>query len=428
MTPARLIARKRDGDELSDEEIAQFIQQYTLDRIPDYQMSAFAMAVYFRGMTSRETVALTRALLESGTTLTWSDESHYADKHSTGGIGDKVSLVLAPLLACCGLRVPMLSGRGLGITGGTLDKLESIPGFRTDLSTKELQSIVDRVGCVITGASQELAPADRRLYALRDVTGTVPSRPLIVSSIMSKKLAENLDSLVLDVKCGSGAFMQSLPEARELARALVDVGNEMRVRTTALITEMNQPLGRAVGNALEVREAIQVLRGEGPADVEELSIRLGVELLVGDGYSAETARDHLTDQIRNGSALGKFVEMVHAQGGLIDQTSDFRGEPVSRFHLKAKSAGYVRAVDNELIGNLVVEMGGGRKQITDDIDHAVGLEVLVKVGDTVEPDQPLAVVHVRDAFDPTTIRAAFTIVDEPAETLPLVYERIERES
>ena len=424
MTPAQLIARKRDGDELSDDEIIGLIDRYAHGDLPDYQMAAFAMAIYFQGMNARETVSLTRALLHSGTTLQWPAGTHRVDKHSTGGIGDKVSLVLAPLLASCGLKVPMLSGRGLGITGGTLDKLESIPGFRTDLSTKELQSIVDRVGCVITGASEELAPADRKLYALRDVTGTVPSRPLIVSSIMSKKLAENLDSLVLDVKCGSGAFMKSLPDAQALAMALVEVGEGMGVRTSALISDMNQPLGRAVGNALEVREAIQVLRGEGPHDVTELSIQLGVELLASGDVSGEEARKTLDNHLRNGMALEKFAQMVQAQDGHLDNRFDFGCDVAPTFVVSADSQGRIGSIDNAAIGNMVVSMGGGRKTITDSIDHAVGMEVLVRVGDSVQRNQPLAIVHAREEPDPETLRAVFEIVDAPTEPSSLVYERI----
>src|SRR3954463_15089278 len=284
MNPVNIISKKRDGSELSADEIGSLISGYVRGDVPDYQMSAWAMAVYLRGMTVAETAALTEHMLYSGVTFKWpAEEAPKVDKHSTGGIGDKVSLPLAPLLACCGLAVPMISGRGLGATGGTLDKLESIPGFRTDLSLAEIAVITERVGCVITGASAEIAPADKKLYALRDVTATVPSIPLITASIMSKKLAESLDALVLDVKFGSGAFMKSLDDARALARSLVDTGKRMGVKTTALLTDMNQPLGRMAGNANEVNEAVATLQGRGPDDLWQCTRELGAELLVLSG-------------------------------------------------------------------------------------------------------------------------------------------------
>ncbi len=281
--PANVIAKKRDGVALTRDEIAEFVSGFTNGSIPDYQMSALAMAIYLRGMSEEETAALTEQMLASGVQLKWLAGSSVVDKHSTGGVGDKVSLLLAPLLACCGLRVPMISGRGLGPTGGTLDKLESIPGFRTDLNLDEIREITNRVGCVIAGASAEIAPADRKLYALRDVTATVASIPLITASIMSKKLAEGLDALVLDVKVGSGAFMKTFRQARELARSLVETGRRMGVSTTALITDMSQPLGRMAGNAVEVDETVTALLGQGPADLIALTNSLGAELLVAAG-------------------------------------------------------------------------------------------------------------------------------------------------
>ncbi|HYO24074.1 MAG TPA: thymidine phosphorylase, partial [Lacipirellulaceae bacterium] len=290
MNPVWLIAKKRDGEELSDHEIAQFISGYARGDIPDYQMSAMAMAIYLRGMSTAETASLTDHMLASGARFTWPDDGvPRVDKHSTGGIGDKVSLPLAAMLACCGLQVPMISGRGLGATGGTLDKLEAIPGFRTDLSMEEFRDVCQRVGCVISGATADLVPADRKLYALRDVTATVPSIPLITASIMSKKLAEGLDALVLDVKWGSGAFMKTADQARELARSLVATGQRMGVATTALVTDMNQPLGRMAGNALEVNESYAALQGEGPADLMEATYALGAELLVSTGRAGSVA-------------------------------------------------------------------------------------------------------------------------------------------
>src|SRR5215471_15555431 len=296
MNPVAIISKKRDGGRLSAEEIAEFMEGFVRGEVADYQMSALAMAVYFRGMDPAETAALVDVMLRSGATLQWpAGFGTLVDKHSTGGIGDKTSLVIAPLLACCGLKVPMISGRGLGATGGTLDKLESIPGFRTNLTAEEIRDVVEKVGCVITGATADLVPADRKLYALRDVSGTVPSIPLICASIMSKKLAENLNALVLDVKWGSGAFMRKQEDARTLAQAMVDTGARMNVRTTALLTDMNQPHGRMAGNAVEVDESIATLQGKGPNDLLGLCIALSAELLVSTGMekTAESARKRL---------------------------------------------------------------------------------------------------------------------------------------
>jgi thymidine phosphorylase len=325
MLPASLIAAKRDHRELSDEEIAFFIQGFATGTIPDYQMSAMAMAIYLNGMTPREIATLTSEMLRSGTQLAWpKDGIARVDKHSTGGIGDKTSLILAPLLAECGLQNPMLSGRGLGATGGTLDKLEAIPGFRTNLSLDEITRLTQSVGCVITGASAELAPADRKLYALRDVTATVPSIPLITGSIMSKKLAESLDALVLDVKFGSGAFMKTREQATLLAHSLVNTGERMGVRTTALLTDMNQPLGRMCGNAVEVLESIDVLKGGGPADVRRLTLELCADLLVSTGVekTLQDAVKRCAGLLDDGSAFERYCRMVRAQGG--DPDAEFR--------------------------------------------------------------------------------------------------------
>jgi pyrimidine-nucleoside phosphorylase len=462
MNPAVLIAKKRDGHALARDEIWFLVHGFTRGSIPEYQMAALAMAVFLRGMTDDETAALTDAMLQSGRWLVWPRrERPIVDKHSSGGIGDKTSLILAPLLACCGLAVPMISGRGLGATGGTLDKLESIPGFRADLSLAEIQATVERVGCVITGASQEIAPADRKLYALRDVTATVPSIPLITASIMSKKLAESLDALVLDVKFGSGAFMKTLADARRLARSLVETGRRMGVRTTALVTDMNQPLGRMAGNLVEVHEAIACLRGDyldgtGPADLWELTRALAVELVgpdrragpdaglgigVGEGearqgeapaeprnategvpYSA--TRAVLDDHLRSGRALDKFREMVAAQGGDLDRLPPLpAGAEVT-----AARRGYVAAIDAEGLGLAIIELGGGRKVMTDKIDHGVGIEMLVRLGDRVEAGQPM----VRVFGTPTQfenvrpqIERAVAIGDEPPVVGPLVVERID---
>lgn len=422
-TPAQIISRKRDGEELTDTDIDGLMQRYVRDELPDYQMSAFAMAVYFQGMTDRETVALTRAMLDSGVKLQWPCTSPAkVDKHSTGGLGDKVSLILAPVLACCGLHIPMLSGRGLGLTGGTLDKLESIHGFRTNLSVAEIQSQTDSIGCVITGASEELAPADKKLYALRDVTGTVPSIPLITASILSKKLAENLDALVLDVKFGSGAFMKTIEEARKLARRLVDVGTLLGVPTSALITDMNQPLGRMVGNALEVGEAIDTLVGNGPIDVTRITFSLGNELLRLQGivHDDDAGTRLQQAQIASGQAVEKFWRMVEMQGGLRDPEFDL----APAHDLLSTRCGYVASVDNVALGHAMIDFGGGRRIITDNIDHGVGLEVLVRVGDQVEIGQPLLRVYTHDQPRTTTLSTAVTIVESEVPALELVRERI----
>jgi pyrimidine-nucleoside phosphorylase len=431
VTPAQIIARKRDGQELSRDEIAQFIQGFTSGAIPEYQMAALAMAVFLRGMTTGETADLTDAMLASGVRLSWPATRLVVDKHSTGGIGDKTSLVLAPLLASCGLAVPMISGRGLGPTGGTLDKLEAIPGFRTDLSLDEIQEVVGRVGCVISGASAEIAPADRKLYALRDVTATVPSIPLITASIMSKKLAESLDALVLDVKFGSGAFMKSLDLARTLARSLVATGQRMGVRTTALLTDMNQPLGRMAGNLVEVHEAIGCLRGAGPSDLWELTRELAAELLA--QCSPHAPREEivspsvtnplatqLDEAIASGRALAKFAEMVAAQGGDLDKLPPL--PPASE--VVAQRGGFVASIDAEALGQAIIELGGGRKLLTDRIDHSVGLEMLVRLGDNVAAGQPLVRVFGDVENVRQIVAGAIAIHDDPPPLRPLIAERI----
>ncbi len=388
MNAALLIARKRDGHALAAEEIGWLIDRYARGHLPDYQMAALAMAIYFQGMNGDETVALARAMLNSGRVLRWpQDTPPKIDKHSTGGVGDKVSLVLAPLLACCGAWVPMLSGRGLGATGGTLDKLESIPGFRTDLSLEEIRRLTERIGCVITGSTAELVPADRKLYALRDVTATVPSIPLIASSIMSKKLAEGLDALVLDVKFGSGAFIKEYERAVELARTMTEIAAPMGVRTTALLTDMNQPLGRMAGNAVEVNEALDVLAGGGPADLVEVTLALGAEALALAGIEPDRAlgAQQLQSLLDSGAARERFSAMVAAQGGELDAP-----RPIAPAkEVFARESGYVAAIDTEALGIAVVELGGGRKKMSDRIDPSVGVEMLVRLGEAVEAGQPL---------------------------------------
>lgn len=413
--------------ELSDKEIEYVIRGFTSGRIPEYQISALAMAIFFRSMTAHETAKLTYEMLHSGSILQWPEScAPCADKHSTGGIGDKISLILAPMLACCGLCVPMISGRGLGATGGTLDKLESIPGYRCDLSLDEIQPIALRVGAVITGATQDLAPADRRLYALRDVTGTVPSIPLITSSILCKKLAEGIDALVLDVKFGSGAFMKDLDSARALARSLVDVATELGVKTTALITDMNQPIGRMVGHSVEVNESLDVLRGNVAGPLLDLSLALGGPLLMrcqmaDDRRSAIAA---LRRTISTGAAYDKFREMVHAQGGDLDAPRPL----ARRYSHVARSSGYVQKIHAEILGQIVIQLGGGRQVMTDGIDHSVGLQMKVRVGDQIEAGQPLVELYGHNAISSEMSRladTAFTIGSQSPGSLDLIIETVE---
>ncbi len=433
MLPQWIIEKKRDGRELTAEEIVFFIQGYTRGDIPDYQMAALAMAIYFRGMTPDETVVLTEAMMRSGIVLDTSGiPKPKADKHSTGGIGDKISLPLAPMLACAGVAVPMLSGRGLGITGGTLDKLEAIPGYRTRLSENEFLDIVCRCGCSIAGPTERLAPADRKLYALRDVTGTVPSIPLITASILSKKLAEGVEHLVFDVKFGAGAFMRTRADARHLADSLVRVGRAMGRNVRALLTDMNQPLGRTVGNALEVAESAEILHGRGSPETVELTLALGAELLTMAGVAADAdaARRVLVRGIETGAAAEKFAEMIRLHGGDGEVVSDYNRLPAAaiRKPLVAPGAGYIVGVDAERVGRACTWLGAGRRRVEDTVDPAVGISDLVKVGERVEKGDLLATVH---ANDPARLeealkllREAFTLGEAAPAPGPLVAERV----
>jgi len=382
MNVAQIIADKRDGKSLEDKQIEFVVKGYASNEIPDYQMAAFAMSVYFQGMSEEETTTFTRCMLESGDQMKWPANPPAVDKHSTGGIGDKVSIPLAPLLACCGVVVPMVSGRGLGATGGTLDKLESIHGYRTEMSNDEFRSIVNFCGCSIVSATESLAPADKRLYALRDVTATVPSIPLITASILSKKIAAGNQALVLDVKWGSGAFMKTLDQARELSRSLVNVGNRLGLKTTAVVTDMNQPLGNMIGNAVEVNESVRVLKGDGPADVTELTLELAARLLQQAGVSGTTsaARTTLQGKIDSGDAYQRLVEMVKAHGGDLEADRPL----ASKQPVLANESGFLSRVNAERLGLAVIEMGGGRKKLGDPIDHSTGIEFLLKIGDPVE--------------------------------------------
>lgn len=387
-------------------------------------MSALAMAIFFQGMEDEETAALTQEMLLSGVRLRWPAGAPVVDKHSTGGVGDKVSLVLAPLLASCGLRVPMISGRGLGPTGGTLDKLESISGFRTDLSIDEMQAIVDRVGCVITGATENLVPADRKLYALRDVTATVPSIPLITASIMSKKLAESLSALVLDVKCGSGAFMKTRDEAVQLAESMVRAGQQMGVRTTALVTDMNQPLGRMCGNSVEVAETLDCLAGGGPDDLRYVTLALGAELLVSSGRCTDqkTAESLLVDRLDSGAAREVFEQMVAAQGGDLNAVCPVAPEQT----VLAERSGFVTAMNTEALGMAVIDLGGGRRRIGETVEHSVGIDMRVRIGDEIAAGEPLASVFAARPVPAiiSRISGAVTIGESPCEWPEFIVERV----
>jgi pyrimidine-nucleoside phosphorylase len=386
-----LIEKKRDGGELSAAEIKSLIAAFTDGDIPDYQMSAWAMAVFFRGMTEAETQHLTNAMMHSGRVLKYpKDSPPKIDKHSTGGVGDKVSLVLAPLLACDDVWVPMISGRGLGITGGTLDKLESIPGFNVNLAGKRALKQLEQIGLFMIGQTADICPADKKLYGLRDVTGTVPSQPLIVASIMSKKLAENLDRLVLDVKYGSGAFMKTRTEAEQLARAMTDVGERMKVKMSHLLSPMDEPLGRAVGNALEVAECVEILQGGGPKDLVKLIVDLAEKV-------SETPRAQLEKRLKDGSAWKKFISLVYAQDGdatALEKILEIHRAPIVH-PVPAKKSGRVQKMDAQAIGRASVLLGGGRQKAGDAIDFAVGISGIKKVGEHVEAQEPLLFVHAR---------------------------------
>jgi pyrimidine-nucleoside phosphorylase len=387
-----LIEKKRDGHVLSAEEIQFVVNEFTEDRIPEYQMSALAMAIFFRGMTSDETRHLTEAMMRSGRVLKYPKDSPLKiDKHSTGGVGDKVSLVLAPLLACDEVWVPMISGRGLGITGGTLDKLESIPGFNVHLDEKRALKQLDKIGVFMIGQTEDICPADKKLYALRDVTGTVPSQPLIVASIMSKKLAENLDRLVLDVKFGRGAFMKTKKEASQLAAAMTSVGELMGVKMTHLLTPMDEPLGRAVGNALEVAECVEILQGDGPPDVIKLVLDLAETV-------SETPRKQLEQRLNDDSAWKKFVSMVYAQDGdatALEKILDLHPAPAVQ-PWRAKASGKVKKMDAEIIGRVSILLGAGRHKAGDPLDFAVGISGIKKIGENVDLDEPVLFVHARN--------------------------------
>ncbi len=434
--PVDIIIKKRDGGELAGDEIRHFIEGYTSGAIPDYQAAAWAMAIYFRGMSVPETTALTLAMAASGEQLDLHPGlppgTMIVDKHSSGGVGDKTTLAVGPIVAACGLPVGKMSGRGLSFTGGTIDKLESISGWSPDVDDAHFARQLREIGLVIAGQTAELAPADKALYALRDVTGTVPSLPLIAASIMSKKLAAGADAIVLDVKCGRGAFMETLEDARALSHIMVGIGREAGRKVTALITQMEQPLGRAVGHALEVQEAIATLHGDGPDDFQELvEIAAAEMLLLGSGTPRAAGRAHVREVITSGAAAAKFRAFVAAQGGDVDQVDHPERLPAAPViqPLAAPVGGFVQGIDAREVGLAVVEMGGGRRKKGDPIDHRVGVLLAAKVGARVDPGDALCTIHAASQDDAAVaaarILAVYTIGPEPAATLPVLLDRIE---
>lgn len=433
MLARTLIERKRDGGRITSSEWRTLMQRYGSGEVPDYQMAALAMAIFFNGLDRSEIGAMTDAMLRSGASL---DLTHLrvgrVDKHSTGGVGDKVSLVLAPLVACLGVAVPMMSGRGLGHTGGTLDKLEAIPGFRTDLSLNEAIRLVERVGCALIGQTNEIAPADRRLYALRDATATVESIPLISASIMSKKLAEGLTGLVLDVKRGSGAFLPELDRGLALAQTMIDLGADYGCPVVALLTAMDRPLGRACGNALEVEEAIMALRGDGPADLMSVTYALGAEMLLLGGVVADRdeARRRMEVAISSGKAAAKFEEIIAAQGGnpAVVEDPSLLPQAVECELFLAPRDGVVAHVEPRAIGRGITMLGGGRTKVEDVVDPSVGFVITARPGDIVRAGEPLATVFARDrdgvAGGLAVLREAIRIADDAEPPLPLISHRV----
>jgi pyrimidine-nucleoside phosphorylase len=433
-----LIMKKRNGSVLTQAEIEHLVSGYANGRIPDYQMSALAMAIYFQGMNSEETLHLTMAMTNSGETISLQEiPGIKVDKHSTGGVGDTTTLVLAPLVAAAGVPVAKLSGRGLGHTGGTLDKLESIPGFCTEMTVTELITAVKNIGVAVAGQTGNLVPADKKLYALRDVTATVDSMPLIAASIMSKKLAAGADALVLDVKSGDGAFLKDRNDAFELARAMVDIGNGAGRETVAVVTNMDQPLGRAVGNALEVEEAILTLRGEGPSDLEELCLILGGWMLCLAGKSScpEEGKVILKGLIKNGAALRKFKELIKNQHGddTVTENISLLPHTVNRFHIGSTGEGYISRLKAESIGIAAMILGAGREKKDSIIDPAVGITLEKKVGDRIRADETLAVIHAREDAQPDLIYSvqemilsAYEFQNEPLDKSPLVLGSVDQ--
>jgi pyrimidine-nucleoside phosphorylase len=434
MRAVDVLKRKREGKELSREEIAFLVNGFTAGEIPDYQVSAFLMAVCLRGMSAEETVALTETMLRSGAILDFSDvPGPKIDKHSTGGVGDKTSLIIAPLAAAAGAIVPMISGRGLGHSGGTLDKLESIPGFDVRLDEKRFHRVVSDIGFAMVGQTEAIAPADRKLYALRDVTATVESFPLITGSILSKKLAEGIEGLVLDVKVGSGAFMKTREDAETLARSMLSTAARMGTKAVVLLTDMSQPLGTHVGNALEVEESLAVLRGEGPPDLRDLCIRLTAHMLVLGGIASnvDQGETRAREELRSGRGLSKFLEMVRAQGG-DPRVADGGVLPRARARKEvlAERDGYVTAIDTEMLGTAAMVLGAGREKVEDVIDPSAGLLVGKKLGHEVRKGEPLVTLHYNDRsrLPEAEGRAqrAYSISDRPPSAPELILAVLEQ--
>ena len=433
MRATDIIRAKRDGLALDRDAVEAFVAGVTDGSMPDYQASALLMAIYLRGMTPEETAWLTGAMVRSGIRADLSSiPGAKVDKHSTGGVGDKTSLVLAPLAAACGVVVPMMSGRGLGHTGGTLDKLQSIAGFRVDLSLEEMKTALGRTGVAMLGQTRQIAPADKKLYALRDVTGTVESIALITASIMSKKIAEGIDALVLDVKTGRGAFMKTIEESRRLARSLVDTGNRSGVRTEAAITAMDAPLGRAVGNALEVVECVETLKGRGPRDLETLSVWLAARMVLAAGLAgtAPEAEAKVRRALTSGAGVEKWREIVAEQGGDPRTVDDYSLMPsvTTRHVVAAKQDGYLSVLDAELVGRAALALGAGRSKVDDVVDPAVGAMVLAHPGDLVRAGDPILELHYRREGDLggalDLLGRAIEITEEPPVLLPLIVEQV----
>jgi thymidine phosphorylase len=435
--PQEIIRAKRDGSRLSDDDITRFVAGLTDGSVGDGQAAALAMAVYFQGMDIDERVSLTRALSQSGTTMHWDRAELHGpvlDKHSTGGVGDKVSLMLAPLVASCGAHVPMISGRGLGHTGGTFDKLESIPGYSARPDNDLFHKVVAEVGCAIIGQTSDLAPADGRLYAIRDVTATVESIPLITASILAKKLAAGLDSLVMDVTFGNGAFMSELGQAEELAHSIVDVAGRAGLRTNAVLTDMNQVLGRTAGNALEVRETIDWLTSASDeARLTEVVLALGAEMLVLGGLATdlESATGRLIAARADGTAAERFQDMVAALGGpsdLVTNPSAYLQSATMTMRVVPSTSGYVQSIDTRSVGMAVVALGGGRMKVNDPIDHSVGLTAVLGIGEYTDHDRPLAIVHARNESEASiaadVVRGAFSISEDTPVTNPVIASRV----
>lgn len=429
-----IIMKKRNGGKLTEEEIKFIIKGVTDDSIPDYQLSAFLMAVYFKGMDSQETMYLTKEMMYSGNVMEYKDIKDFVvDKHSTGGVGDKTTMILAPIVAASGCKVASIAGRGLGHTGGTVDKLESIKGFTVEISIDEFYKAVKKVGCGLIGQTKDIAPADKKLYAIRDVTATVESISLITASIMSKKLAEGVDGLVLDVKTGSGAFMKTLEDSKALAKSLVEVGKKMKKKMVAFITDMNQPLGRYVGNSLEIMECIQTLKNEGPKDLTRLCVELAGYMIYisGKAKNIEEAKTIARSKIENGSALKKFKEIIKSQGGIPEVCNDYNLLPQAQkqMEVKADNNGYVASIQTDKIGIASMYLGGGRTKMDDVLDYAVGLKIEKKIGDAVKKGETLVTIF----YNPSSklyeaehmIKEAYKIEKNKIEAPKLIHEIIQ---